>query len=170
MQDNWRYTATSITKYNPVFRDENGYYKKREWIGFSQIGQFYDGEEFTFRSYLETEHKYIQAVIYFFQFHNCKKIILRNVEKYDVSEYKYNDKQELILLFDQITEGYAISIEDLSTVVKLILRELFWADLFCSNSEENAVRFGYDFYMYFNSNTTMAELFVKIKQLGLFIY
>ena len=48
MNDKWRYTTTSITKYNPIFRDENGIFKKIEWIGFFQIGQLFDGVKLTF--------------------------------------------------------------------------------------------------------------------------
>ncbi|HYE53353.1 MAG TPA: hypothetical protein VD996_00865 [Chitinophagaceae bacterium] len=170
MNDHWRYTAKSVTKYNPALRDENGYYKKNEWTGFFQIGQMFDGEIFTIESYLETEKKYIEAAIYFFEFHNCDKIILKGVEKYSLAEYNHADLDELSLLYNRIAEGDIISIKDLATILKLILRELMWAELFCSTSNDVALHFGYDFYMYFSSDQDMNPLFERIKEIGLFVY
>ena len=168
MNDKWRYTTTSITKYNPIFRDENGIFKKIEWISFFQIGQLFDGVKLTFESYSKTERKYIKAAIYFFDFHKTEIIVIKNLEKNEFSNYEFLDKEELSSTYDKISEGSFVSIEDLKVVVKLILRGFIWAELFDKNFNEITLRFGYDFYMYFNSNQNLEDLFIKVKELGLY--
>jgi hypothetical protein len=169
MNDNWRYTAHSITKYNPIHRDAKGHYTKNEWIGFFQIGQIINGKLLTFEEYSEFENKYIEAAYNFFRFHSCDKILLKNLEKHDISTYNLKDKDQLFLLYDKITDDQIIEIENLGLLVRLILRELAWAELFCSDTPHIALRFGYDFYMYFNSNRDMTELFAKVQKLGLYV-
>lgn len=168
MEHNWKFIR-SITKYDPAFRNEKGHYIKHEWIGFGQIGGIYEGELLTLDSYLQTELKYIKAADYFFQFHKCDSIIIRNLEKRHTDDYFLDDKDELVKLFNEIEEGTIISLDSLSLLIKLILRDIVWAELFCINNEI-ALTFGYDFYMYFNSNVDMENLFPKVEQLGLFVW
>jgi len=170
MEESWRLTARSVTKYNPVFRDEKGHYKRNDWIGFGQIGGSFDDGVLTFESYFDIEQKYIQAAIWFFEFHGCDEIVIRSVEKYDASDYTYEDREEVLALHNNIDEGLVVTINNVGNIVKLILRELLWAELFCTVSEKLALRFGYDFYMYFNSNGNMDELFGRVTGLGLYIY
>ena len=169
MEETWRYTAVSVTKYDPIFRNENGHYTKNEWIGFFQIGKQFDDGELTFDSYKKMEGKYIQAAMEFFQFHQCDQIVLKNIEKYDMSGYKYDDKAELSDFIDTISEGETASISAIGLLVKVILRELFWGEIFCISSDSIACRFGHDFYMYFNSDRDLNDLFVRIRQMGLYI-
>lgn len=169
MNKDWRYTAKLVSKFNPAFKDDKGHYRIDEWIGFFQIGKkFHDGE-LTFQSYLITEDAYIKAAIFFFKFHGCHKVVLSSLEKNDFSEYNYGDRDELMLSYNNISEGQVVIIEHLSNVVKLILRELIWVELFCEESNDIAVRFGYDFYMYFSSNQDLSDLFIKIEELGLYV-
>ena len=169
MEETWRYTAVSVTKYDPIFRNEKGHYTKNEWIGFFQIGKEFDDGELTFDSYTKMEEKYIQAAMEFFRFHHCDQIVLKNVEKYDISGYNYGDKAELSGFIDTISEGKPTPISAISLLVKVILRELFWADIFCTSSDIIACRFGHDFYMYFNSDKDLNALFVRIRALGLYV-
>jgi hypothetical protein len=169
MNEEWRYTTKRITKYNPIYRDENGHYKKDEWIGFFQIGKVIAGEELTLELYTPVEQKYIKAATWFFEFHGCRTVVLRNIEKYNITDYTYDEKEELSLLYEQLDEEYKITIDRLPLLIKLILRELAWCELFCDGSEATAVRFGYDFYMYFNSEKDMQALFKRIEATGLFV-
>jgi hypothetical protein len=170
MKDEWRLDARSITKYNPVFKDGQGFYKKNEWTGLHQIGQVFDNEQLTFDLYLETEKKYIEASIHFFKFHKTDNIIIRNIEKNDFSEYNFEDKESLLSFYNEIKEGFKISIENLSIVVELCLRNLIWAELFDNKSEETALRFGHDFYMYVNSTRDLNEFFREVEKIGLHVY
>lgn len=169
MNQEWRYTAKSVTKYNPAYRSQEGVYNKKEWISFFQLGQNIDGKLLTFESYVEIESKYITAAKWFFQFHNCEYIVIKSIEKKNFFDYEQPDKDELLNAFNSIKEGCVLLVDDIDPVIKLILRELIWAELFCSQDESIAVRFGYDFYMYFNSPKQMDTLTEKVVKLGLFV-
>lgn len=169
MDNKWKH-GRSITKYNPAFRNEKGHYMKDEWIGFGQIGGVYEGVLLTLDSYLQTESKYIKAAYDFFAFHNCENIIIKSLEKYHADDYNLSDKKELLTFFDNIEEGTIIPLNDLTLLIKLILREIAWAELFCISDDEGALTFGYDFYMYFHSNKDMSELYSKVEQLGLYVW
>lgn len=165
----WRYSAFSVTKYNPAYRDVNGVYQKSEWIGFFQVGKNIDGQILTLEEYELTEEKYLTAAYLFFTFHGCVKVRIENLEKNYSDDYKYPDKEALLALYNKLESGQVYELEDIKAIVKLILRELIWAELFCDKSDEITLRFGYDFYMYFNSGKNMTSLFREIESLGLFV-
>jgi hypothetical protein len=142
---------------------------KNEWISFSQVGESIEGEELTLESYLIVEERYVEAAIAFFSFHKCQSVIVRNLEKYNWSGYNLADKDELFLCYTEVVEGALIPVEQVRVFVRLVLRELLWAEFFSEQSEDVALRFGYDFYMYFNAKRNMDTLFKKIKELGLFV-
>lgn len=98
----WRHSAYLISKYNPEFRDEKGYYTKDEWLGFFDVGKEVNGEVLTIEQYLMAEKKYIEAAKLFFQLHECRQVVLENVEKLDYSPYTLKDKDELIKYYNAI--------------------------------------------------------------------
>ena len=53
-----------ISKYNPCFIDENGYYCRDEWCEFSQIGDFFGAQQFKPTEYFQVEEKMVNAVMY----------------------------------------------------------------------------------------------------------
>lgn len=166
----WMYTAVEITKYDPQYRDENGHYRKEEWIGFFQLGKLVGTEILSLKSYLEAENKYIAAANLFFCFHSCKMVRVRRIEKHDWSSYSLDDKDELRNIFDQLQEDAEFSVQQLPALVKLVLRELAWYEILSAENSEIAVRFGWDFYMYFNSTKDMKELLEEVKRsTGLFV-
>lgn len=46
-----------ITKYNPVFGNEFGYYDRSEWTSISDIGKSFDGIILSFDEYYISENK-----------------------------------------------------------------------------------------------------------------
>ncbi len=172
IDNDWMHMARSVTKYDPAFRDENGYYTKDDWTSRSDIGKIYDGRSFTLELYLETEQKYIAAAKLFFQFHNCSAVLIGSLEKraFSAGESSFPDYEKANLVYHQMAENGIILLNDLDTVTRLILREYIWCELFCAQSKDIAVRFGYDYYMYFNSPLTMEGLFKTIEEMGLFIW
>jgi hypothetical protein len=169
MDETWRYSAQAVTKYNPIYRDENGHFKKDEWLGFFQVGKIINGQLFSLESYLDVESKYIAAARIFFSFHNCASVLLKNVEKYGTLDYNLADRREMMMVYDKIEDGFVVSLDNLDAVIKLVLRELVWAELFCDFDQSVVVRFGYDFYMYFNSDENWDSIKERITHLGLFI-
>lgn len=170
MLDEWRLTAKSITKYNPIYRDRDGLYTKNEWIGFFQVGKTINGKKLTLEDYLQVEEKYIQSAIAFFLFHGCKEIVLNNVEKNGPFQSKLSADGELLTVYNVLKDRMIITIEDLGIIIKLILREYIWAELFSIESDLVAIRFGYDFYMYVNSDKDLGTFFKDVHNTGLFVW
>jgi hypothetical protein len=169
MNEDWRFSAKSVTKYNPIYRDNEGHYTKDEWIGFFQIGKQFEDGVLTFEKYTEVERKYIEAAELFFNFHECDAILIHGLEKYGFDEYDHPDKNELEFFFKNIKEGSVIETKSLGTLVKLILREILWAECFCKNDNQVVLRFSYDLYMYFNSSKNMNSLYSQIEEIGLYV-
>jgi hypothetical protein len=49
------------TKYNPEFRNDQGYYLKEEWTAVSDIGKVFDGKVLTETDYIEDEKRYART-------------------------------------------------------------------------------------------------------------
>ena len=88
--DSWRWTADLIVKYAPENYDERGIYRKDEWTSSSDIGKVYDGKRFTREEYLETEDKYVQAVIRGMELAGCSFL---TVEYLSIHRNKRNMKR-----------------------------------------------------------------------------
>ncbi len=167
--DSWRFSAIAVTKYNPDFRDKEGRYIKNDWTSYTDAGIIYEGELFTLEKYFETEQKYIAAAQMFFLYNNCQTILITSVEKYDLEDYPFSDQSEAILAYNNTTSNGIISLQNLGIIIKLVLRGYLWCELFCAQSKEVALRFGYDLYMYINSPLQMDKLLKDIEHTGLFI-
>lgn len=149
--ENWRYNAVLISKYNPKFRNEEGSYSKNEWTDFGDIGKQYDGQLFTLNDYNLIEADYLEAAFVFFNYHNCSKItVVDKVILYEDDKVP-SDNDEPKLFFYKFKNKRTINLHKIKNYIKLILRGYLSAELHCKNNDEVAVRFGYEFYMYFNS-------------------
>ena len=175
--DSWRWTADLIVKYAPENYDERGIYRKNEWLMSSDIGKIYDGKRFTRKEYLETEDKYVQAVIRGMELTGCSFL---TVEYLFVSRKKsdmkrrftpknplYEQNKDLYDMFLNIKEGMRIHISQIEKAVRLILRGFIDCDL-TNKKKDFYVRFGFDYYMYFNSNIDKCILKKEIEKIGLY--
>lgn len=70
-----------ITKYNPKFRDKNGVYLKDEWTSYDDIGQIRNYKEVTVEEYLNTEEKYIKAILSLLNEKKVNSLIISDLEK-----------------------------------------------------------------------------------------
>lgn len=146
-----------VTKYNPVNRDENGYYLKDEWTSFSDIGKLYNGIEFTIEEYLKYEKAYIDSILVIMDCNNIDNLNIINLEKYE------EDNEYL----NTFTEGMLLSNSQIKEVVRLVLRDEMWCKLIKDDSF--FVHFGYDFYMYIGANNKCDELITFIEDKDIFI-
>ena len=173
----WRWTADLIVKYAPENYDERGIYRKDEWTSSSDIGKVYDGKRFTREEYLETEDKYVQAVIRGMELTGCSFL---TVEYLFVSRKKsdmkrrftpknplYEQNKDLYDMFLNIKEGMRIHISQIEKAVRLNLRGYIDCDL-TNKKKDFYVRFGFDYYMYFNSNIDKCILKEEIEKIGLY--
>lgn len=168
--DTWRLNAIRITKYDPKFRYSNSIYSKKEWTSYGDIGKVFNGDLFTLEEYINTEEKYIQAAKSFFIFFDCTSFTVKNVEKYhNTREFLPNDLH-LFENYLKIKNRSSFSINEIDTIIQLILRNYLWCELF-GNSFKSVVRFGYDYYMYFSFSAKKKDitpLYNIIKKIGLF--
>lgn len=60
--ENMKMLKVRITKYNPIYRDDNGYYTLNDWTSFSDIGKEYNNSIFTLEEYIKVENSYLSAI------------------------------------------------------------------------------------------------------------
>jgi hypothetical protein len=165
--NSWR-----ITKYNPVFRNKDGIYKKETWTSISDIGQLFEDQIFTVAEYLQTENAYINTILAFMNYLGISilKVVDLEVNSQGFEEYlqKYPElyTDELTILFNSIKEGMELSITKNVNLIRLILREHLWCKLEC---EKMFVHFGYDYYMYIGTKNKCEDVLKQIEHMNLFV-
>lgn len=162
-----------ISKYNPLFRNDEGHYTKNEWTEFTDIGKIYDNIIFTYEEYLKIESKYINAILYIIKELRLKNVTLVGLNIYSNNENNENIEPELLHIIDELdlfNGSICVTIEELSSYLKLNFRDLINFDVVIDNT--NIITFGYDFYMYYHTKISENE-FDKIKEsienIGLFV-
>ncbi|MFN7253258.1 MAG: hypothetical protein ACK4M9_21160 [Anaerobacillus sp.] len=158
-----------ITKYNPDYRDENGYYTlKEEWTCPSEIGKIIDGKEFTLEEYLDIEAKYIDTLIAFIieSGLNTLRILQLSEQKIsteDRSSVLYETEfDELILEEDKI-----VTLNDIVIISKMILRNFVHCQLYLK--DRFFAHFGWDYYMYIGSSEKSLSAITIATERGLFV-
>lgn len=142
-----------IVKYSPKNYDDNGVYIKDEWSSRSDIGAVYDGKPFTLEEYLDVEQRYVNVVLSIMRATNCKYMTIQYLEAdkdYIAKQIKATKYREidyhLLMSISLLEEGRRISIERMSDILRLALREYIYVEL--SNKEHGVfVKFGYDYYL-----------------------
>lgn len=136
-----------ITKYNPKYRDENGYYTLDEWIYFGQIGTIINGNKFTFQEYLNTEDKYVESI----------KIILNELEISELRILNFNTKKPFLNKSENLLgienfnakdliEDQILNLQLVEKVIRSNLREFIECELF---NKKIRISFGWDYiYVY----------------------
>ena len=161
-----------ITKYNPKYRDKNGYYLfQDEWTCYSEIGSTSGTKILTYKEYLETEKKYIDAIILFMACLNIDDLRIKKLERHksifkDLKQDP-NTNQEMLELFIQVKNNEKISMFEIENLCKLILRNYLWCML--ENDQIMFVHFGWDYYMYIGSERECKNAVKEIKASGLFV-
>jgi len=155
--ENWRYKARTVTKYNPLNYNSEDVYMLDEWTSRSDIGKGIDSitkSILTNERYSEVENNYINAVKTFIAEVNAKKI--RVVELHKISDAddfdKYNDRA--FYRFYSKLEEREYDVSEIDIIVKLALREYIQVAIqLITPAMDCTVYFGYDYYMYFVSDT-----------------
>ncbi|MED3962620.1 hypothetical protein [Niallia taxi] len=148
-----------VTKYNPLYRNDNGSYKiKDEWTSYSDIGSKVSEEE-----YLETEDKYINAVLSFMNEMNIDKLYLKDLELHSDGVVEQNASSFMLTMW----LGKGVSKREIKELIKLTLRESIWCSL--SYKKQFSVHFGYDYYMYIGAANDCPKASKKVITSGLFL-
>ncbi len=169
MRRSWQYSAYSITKYNPIYRDNKHAYVKDEWTSITDIGKIYDGKPFTIQEYLDVEAKYIEAIKIIMGLNNCNTLYIRKLKKHkDISYFNQETSKQLFSYYESLKNGLFITAQSLPFIMKIILRNLSWCELV--NIEKKLyVRFGYDYYMFVNTKVSFEKIKKKIEEIGLYV-
>lgn len=158
-----------ITKYNPIYRDCLGHYKKKEWTSYSDIGRYFDDYELTFTEYIDVENSYARAVSLFINSLNIQSLKVTNLEKNNndlLLQEQKNLSQDMVDLYTDLKNNQIVNVNEAEKIVRMVLRELLWCKLEC---EDFYVHFGYDYYMYIGSGELCNEVVGKIRNIGLFV-
>lgn len=157
-----------VTKYNPDFRDENGYYTLiEEWACPSEIGKTINGNEFTLDEYIQVEAAYINSVIQFIEESSIDSLRILQLEC-DISEEDkksplYEEEFEKLVL----KEDLMVNKDEIRLICKMVLRNFLWCQLY---SKDNFfVHFGWDYYMFIGSNVNCLSAIEFAINNGLFV-
>ena len=153
-----------ITKYNPIYRNEEGHYKKDEWTSYSDIGTRYDDKLITFQDYIKFEDAYVYAVISFMHCIEISELKIVNLEKYS-DDFDKNYSQQMIKTLNSIKNNQVMT-TNIEDVIRLVLRENMWCKL---EGMGLAIHFGYDYYMYIGSEKKCDQQIKEIEKRGLFV-
>lgn len=146
---NWH----EIVKYSPQKYDSNGIYTTDEWTSMWDVGKKFDGKLFTLEEYLRVEQRYVSVILSIMKAMNCKYMTIQYLEAdkdYIAKQIKASKYREidyhLLMSISLLEEGRRISIERMSDILRLALREYIYVEL--SNKEHGVfVKFGYDYYL-----------------------
>lgn len=152
-----------VTKYNPLFRNEQGHYVPDEWTAISDVGHEFAGQRLHLDEYLAVEARYVQAARLFFA--GSARVRLESVELHWAGDLT----DALRAVYQQVETGArAFPYADLGALVALALREWLWFRL-VDDTRTKAIEFGYDYYMYLGFEVLDLECFQQIEQLSLFV-
>ncbi len=140
-----------VTKYDPALRDRAGRYRRDEWTSSSDIGRAFRGQPLTLAEYLAVEARYLAAALRFLP-RGVDHLRVVSLEDRGLRRALERTRPELVeAAFHGLSlrEDQALPRAALSTVIRMILRELLWCRLALHGRVE--LEFGYDFYMYIHA-------------------
>ena len=159
-----------VTKYNPAYRNEEGFFTKNEWTSLYDIGKEYEGKVFTLDEYINVESFYIEALKIFMNASKNTSLTVKSLEKVSkelvIDKNKQIYSNEMINLYDTVKENDVLHDEQIHNLCRLILREHLWCLLQGNNFQ---IEFGYDYYMYIMSKSKEKQIINKVTRIGLFI-
>lgn len=164
-----------ITKYDPKKRNEEGHFlDNSEWTSISDIGKPAYKKP-TFEQYERVENLYVDSIMLILREKNISNLTIDSLELYDTKKdfekYKRTGRlNNLVVDFDSeikpLKDGMILNTDQISKIVRLILRETVWMLLINSQIE---IKFGYDYYMYVNCEKLSNETIRNIDLSGLFV-
>jgi hypothetical protein len=162
----------SITKYNPIYRNEYGHYQHDDWTSISDIGKTFEGIILTYDKYLEVENRYVDSVFCILDFFNVNKVKINHIYKFDKkSDFKDYNSIDLYSTYKIVNTNTVLNNRNqIDDLIRLRLREhIVELELVVSITDRIEILFGFDFYMYLKTNKDVSVLIDKISKLGLFV-
>ncbi|MCQ4087547.1 hypothetical protein [Saccharibacillus sp. JS10] len=139
-----------VTKYDPANRNKVGHYKQEEWTSVNDIGTKYGEDFFKIEEYLKVEKAYVNAIENFMKDGEIPYLKVASLNKWTRMLKKGKLKRYYSKImkknFSKIREGDLFYLDEIKSIVPLILRQNLWCKLEFQN--QFFVHFGYDYYMY----------------------
>ena len=145
-----------ISKYNPLYRTDDGCYIKNEWTSYYDIGKCFDGEFLTRKEYINVEKRYISFLVDILGYQNIKRLSLSEIEV-------YNYKQPSVVEF---MKKDSLNIKQVCTFIKCGLREYCWGKLMSNNF---LTYVGYDYYLHIGTTLDNSIVLSLAEQNQLFV-
>lgn len=143
------------------------------------VGHICDGHLVTIDEYLETEQKYVDAVIKVMELTNCKYLTVSYLgDTIWNTKYSIRQMQSKKIVFHNMTECYTMILwnlleakiypKDIDKMVRLNLREYTYTAL-TNLKNKLEIHFGSEFYMYFNTKMSIDILREEMRKIGLYL-
>ena len=121
-----------ISKYDPVFKTEDGKYIKDDWTSVSDIDKIFDGKILTIDDYMAMESRYIKIIKRVLDEIESSYLKVVGLEKFDdyldkLDRIPYNKRSDEI--YESLEEGKVLPINDALVLLELMLRENVWCYL-----------------------------------------
>ena len=132
-----------ITPYNPIFRTRDDIYLIPEtdhWTCSSEIGSIINGKTFTVEDYIFVE--------------NLNDQPLSETERELPKELR-NLTMPMIVDNSNYKNGQAISVDQVSTIIRLVLKNVFWCQL--TFSHNTCIDFSDDFYIFMGTDKPLSH-------------
>ncbi len=154
-----------ISKYNPIFRTEEGIYEKEEWTSYYDIGKIIAGKTLFEEEYLNIEKKYIDTVFKIMKYLNIESLCIMKLENFVLNEELSDSEKKYSTLFK---EGKELNFRELEIVIKSILREKIWCGFYSKNIHF-ILRFGYDYYLNLICSDLEERIIEESRNIGIYI-
>ena len=151
-----------VTKYNPLYRNEEGAFLRDDWISIEDIGNVCEGTILSYDEYINVENAYVQAVMLFMDCLKLNTLTIMIFEKHIHSIYS----QPLLETYNSIYKRKPLTRKEIQDVIRLCLRGDMWCRL---EDPQMYVHFSYDYYMYVGTIKPCITAIKKIEQLNLFV-
>lgn len=142
-----------VTKYDPAFRDPKGVHLRDDWTSVHDIGLPFDGKILTNAEYQRIESAYIAIALAFLHESGISYLTVLGLEYHDTAPLPFS-------------EGEAIPLKKIETIVPRVLREELWCRF---EGPDSFIHIGHDYYMYVGVPAACPKAHALASDLGMFV-
>jgi len=128
-------------------------YLRQEWTSSAHVGRSFGGVLLTEAEYLRVEEAYASCAVAFLREAGVASLAVEGLE----------NPRGLTLPF---SEGTSLSLEEITGVLRRVLREEFWCRL---EGEQAFVHIDWDYYLFFGVPIPCPEAEAAARERGLFV-
>ncbi|AJH01451.1 hypothetical protein LF65_04922 [Clostridium beijerinckii] len=161
-----------ISKYNPVYRDEDGNYTREEWTAISDVEKTINGDKLSLEEYLDIESKYIIILDNILNELSIENLYVMELEEQKNSindEYVFTGfTKEIVRKISSLEEGQQLNRKEINYIIKAMLREIVWCGLY-SKTIHVIIKSGFDFYINIICPKLSESVIENARRIGIYI-